>query len=173
MCSDCAHLRPQEDLDLSKSVAIGPEESVSRSARSLRSGLGFGQLFDVRQVLLSADEPLVIDEILLGNIESGNVAVMPGRRSLPCICESDALQGCQEVDPQRFDAQLDDLFGLEEIPAHELDVREPEFTDGLHDAIRVRRRGLNDDVDVLRIAGLGLVAEGETADDQIPDAIVV
>ena len=148
-------------------------DSVSRSGKSIRSGLGFDQPIDVRQILLSADESLVIDEILLGNIKSGNVAVMTRRPSLPCICESDALQGCQEVDPQRFDAQLDDLFGLEEITAPQLDVRKPEFEDGFHDAIRVRRRGLNENVNVLCITGLGIIAQGETADDQIPDAIVV
>lgn len=66
---------PERVRASANSVAIGPKESVSRSGRSLRSGLGFDQLIDVRQILLPADEPLVIDEILLGDVESLDIAV--------------------------------------------------------------------------------------------------
>jgi hypothetical protein len=134
--------------------------------------LGFDQFLDVRQVLLPADESFVIDEILLGDVESRDIAVLTCRPPFPGIGECDALQGCQEIDPKRLDAQLDDLFRLEKIAALERDVGKAEFANGLHDAIRVRRSGLDENVDILCIAGLSIVAQGETSDDQISELLL-
>jgi hypothetical protein len=55
-------------------------------------GLSLGQLLDIGEILFSSYQLLMIDQILFGDVEGGNIPVLPGSPSVPSIGEGNAFQ---------------------------------------------------------------------------------
>ena len=91
--------------------------------------------------------------------------------SIPCRFEVDARQIRQDVKPMRVVTEPEKVSAIGEILGLYSFERSTKFCQGGTDRVRVLRVRLDEQIDVLREAGLCMIDNGIPADDQVPNAM--
>ena len=85
----------------------------------------------------------------------------------PRLFEGDACNGRHEIDPVRFEPELNHFAGNSQIVDGNTEAPHAEIGNGPQYECRVLRRRPNQKVDITRVPGKAVPGNGERADHQI------